>query len=254
MTQLDIVGINTGYFLGYDGRTGKYIRHPLRSVIGNREVEQERLQRLANTIDQIAPDIVGLVEIDQGSIRTGTSPPDGQAETLRSQLTDSQSYEAKTAGKYWNNQLIQHLPIFGSMANGALFQKGTINLHHLNRGWKRLMIEITIDDLSIFICHLPFPPFHRTQRHQLQEIAEIIETREQFLLYGDFNLTDLGELDVLRNTQDATIHSPGPTYPTHQPDRRFDLFITGPNVTTERCELMPVQISDHRGIKVTINV
>jgi endonuclease/exonuclease/phosphatase family metal-dependent hydrolase len=251
MTEtLDILGLNAGYFLGYDGRKQKYLRYPIRSIIGNASVERERLGRLVSYIEAEQPDIVGLVEIDQGSIRTDTR---GQAAFLQEQLAErSASYQATAGFKYRDLELLRHIPVIASMSNGALYRRGDVTEHHLRRGWKRLLTEIEVGDISIFMAHLPFALFPRTQQRQLEEIAQIIGDREKYVLFGDFNIQDTADLDILREQNDADICIPGPTYPTYDPRHPFDLIITGPGLSVQDCTIPDLTISDHLAVMAEI--
>ena len=242
-----IIGINTGYFLGYDGRYEKYLRHPLRSIIGDTAVEHERMDRLAAAIDSHDPDIIGLVEIDQGSIRTRT---DGQAQELAARITED--YRTTSARKYRDHTAINVLPVLGSMANGALYRDGTVQIHRLERGWKRLLLEIRYDGLSVFICHLPLSLFRRTQARQLREIADILQERDRFVLYGDFNIGNHDGLAPLTAEFDISVHRAGPTYPVHQPEHAYDMILAGPGVTVYSCRRIEEEISDHLGIMAEV--
>ncbi|MFB6203485.1 MAG: endonuclease/exonuclease/phosphatase family protein [Candidatus Nanohaloarchaea archaeon] len=251
--KIKVVGLNSGYFLGYNGKKEKYLKNPLRSLIGNRSAERERLDRFIELVEQESPDIVGLVEIDMGSIRTGTE--DGQISFIRSRLEENgNGYRAGSGFKYRDLSILKKVPVVSSMANGVLTDRGEIQFHHLERGWKRLMIEVEREDLSVFIVHLPYYLFDRTKEKQIEQISEIISERDRYVIFGDFNIDGMDELDLLRERNGAEVFSPGDTYPAYDPRNPYDLFITGPGVEMERHEVLDVEISDHLGIKAEIEL
>jgi endonuclease/exonuclease/phosphatase family metal-dependent hydrolase len=253
--KLEIVGLNAGYFLGYDGRKQKYLRHPLRSLIGDREIEEERIENIAEEIRRLEPDIVGLVEIDQGSMRTLTMPGKGQAGYLVEKLKEeSLEYSSCSELKYRDISPVKKIPLVASMSNGVLFQEGEIRKYHIHRGWKRLLLEVKHGDISVFVCHLPYPLFRRTQGRQLEEISEILDGKEKYVLYGDFNIEDHDRLDILREKNNAEIFSPGKTYPTCNPEKTFDIFVTGPGIRMKEHEILETEVSDHRPVRAKIEI
>lgn len=243
MTTATILGLNAGYFLGYTGRLRAYAHHPLRGVIGDRAQEQDGLDRFADLITQHDPDIIGIVETDQGSVRTRT---DGQLNAIMHRLgDDGPGYVASSGLKYRDDPITNRIPVLRHMANAAMVRDGTVRTHRLHRGWKRLLLEVRYAGLSVFIAHLPLAPFRRTQQHQLREIAGMMADRDHAVLYGDLNIHDDGRLAVLRERAGATIHCPDPTYPAYDPQRCLDRVITGPGVTLEDEQVLDTVISDH---------
>ncbi|MDY6768851.1 MAG: endonuclease/exonuclease/phosphatase family protein [Candidatus Nanohaloarchaea archaeon] len=249
---IDILGLNAGYFLGYDGRKQKYVRHPLRSLVGNTAAERGNLDTFLDTIERRDPDVIGLVEVDQGSIRTRT---DGQVAHLQSRLRErGLEYDADAAFKYRDISILERVPLIASMSNGVLFRGGEVRHHHLHRGWKRLLTEIVTDRVSIFLCHLPYPLFGQTRQRQLEEMAEILADRERYVVFGDFNIQEPGELDVVRERAGASVHTPGPTYPVRSPHHRYDVFLTGPGTTLQECGTLDIEISDHLAVHGRVSV
>jgi endonuclease/exonuclease/phosphatase family metal-dependent hydrolase len=253
--EIEILGLNAGYFLGYDGRKQKYLRHPLRSLIGDKKVEEQRMQNLTDKIEGLQPDIIGLVEIDQGSKRTFTEHGEGQTGYLKDELEKKGlKYRSCSELKYRDISPVKKVPLIASMSNGVLFQEGNVRKYHIHRGWKRLLLEVEYSELSVFVCHLPYPLFKRTQDRQLEEISEILDGREKYVLYGDFNIKDHDRLDILRERNDAEVFSPGDTYPECNPEKPFDIFILGPEVRMKEHEILETEISDHKPVRAKIEI
>lgn len=250
---MKVLSLNTGYFLGYDGRKQKYLRYPWRGVIGSKKVEEQKLQNLADRIEESEPDLIGLIEVDQGSIRTFT---DGQLSYLVKELSSrGLDYRKKAGFKYRDNAILRNLPVIRGMCNGFLYKDGfDVEVHRLENGWKRTVLEARKGDLSVFLCHLPLTFFKDTQQHQLEAISELAAERDKFVICGDFNIDEISDLDILKNKNNAEIHSPGKTYPLYNPRGRYDLFILGPELRMKDIEIPDLDISDHLAVRSILDI
>lgn len=114
---------------------------------------------LGNIIDFMKieePDIVGLIEVDIGSVRSGRV---NQADAIASALGHYSCYECK----YGEESVNQYLPILRKQANAFLARPGVAGkrFHYFDTGIKRLIIELELDDVSIFLVHLSLKYRHR---------------------------------------------------------------------------------------------
>jgi endonuclease/exonuclease/phosphatase family metal-dependent hydrolase len=82
-----------------------------------------------------------------------------------------------------------------------------------------------------------------------------VDQRERVVVCGDFNAYNgLEELEMLAAECGLDLHNPGETVPPRPLDgvvtetRTLDLFLTSPEIEVTRCDVIPVQISDHRPI------
>lgn len=236
-----LLAFNAGYFLQLR-RIRDYVLHPQRPVIGSAAAESAALQQVVDLIQEEEPDVVSLLEVDQGSIRTRT---DGQTAYIADALNaNGRSYTWQSDLKYDPTTLRARLPIWRHMSNGALAQDtADIHAHYLGNGFKQLVHEIRYDGISVFAVHMPIVPWSR--RRQISALADLVQDREQVVVCGDFNcyrgttevqpLTDIG-------LEPAT---PGPSYPGTTPRFPLDFFLHSPDLTVDRCDTVSLTVSDH---------
>jgi len=110
------------------------------------------LRRTSRHLDQIViflkslkPDIVGLVEVDKGSFRSGRA---NQAEIIAAELGHYHCHEIKYSG----SSLARRLPLISKQANAFLTRRriSSRNFHYFRKGLKRLVIELELEDINIF--------------------------------------------------------------------------------------------------------
>jgi endonuclease/exonuclease/phosphatase family metal-dependent hydrolase len=248
-----VLSVNAGYLLDYDGSLSGYALRPHRAMVGSEAAERRAIDRLVDVIADERPDLVVLLEVDQGSFRTAT---DGQVATVADALDErGLAYRARADTKYGDG-LVAGLPVLGHLSNGVLIRDGlaaTIEVHLLDKGPKRLVTEVRVGDVSVFGVHLAMSS--RGRRAQLSELAAIVTERERVVVAGDFNAYDgLDEVEDILGGVGLVLHDPGDTVPKRPLDRivtetrTLDLFLVSPNVTVTRCGVIPVQVSDHRPV------
>ena len=101
--------------------------HGARYLIGN----TKNVTAIANFIDSESPDIVGLIEVDTGSIRTRQT---NQAQFIADVLGHYTAYECK----YAKHSINQYLPIVRKQSN-AFLAEDTVHgerFHYFNKGVK----------------------------------------------------------------------------------------------------------------------
>ena len=126
-------------------------------------------------------DIVGLIEVDTGSIRSGMV---NQAEFIADSLGHYSIYECKYGAASFNNRL----PIVRKQANAFLAAPRVHGerFHYFDSGIKRLIIELEMDDVCVFLVHLSLKYRHR--QYQLRYLHELIEKSvKPVIVAGDFN-------------------------------------------------------------------
>ncbi|MFP8888646.1 endonuclease/exonuclease/phosphatase family protein [Natrialbaceae archaeon A-CW2] len=253
---MKILTCNAGYLLGYQNIFMGYVPPPVASVVGDSKIEQQKLEELAALIRREQPDVVSLLEVDQGSHRTCTS---GQCRTLLDVLeSQGLSYRSEVANKYGNGGLVDSLPFFGHLGNAVLTQavEGT-ETHYLSAGQKRLVLEVELDPTTVlFVVHLSLGA--RSRRKQLTQLTSLLAERadgRDVIVTGDFNTFDqANELDTFSDRAGLELRIPGETIPPRPLDslllesRSLDLFFCSPSIDIERCTVLDDQISDHRPI------
>ena len=248
---MKIFSCNAGYLLDYDGAYRGYMLSPHRGLVGSGRAEQRAIERLVNVIADEAPDVVGLIEVDQGSIRTRT---DGQVTRLADELERRGLVYTPYAESKYGNGVLDAVPILRYLSNGVLVAGDhETTVHYLDTGPKRLVIEVSLPELDVFNTHLAMSG--RARRRQLRELADLVGERERAILSGDFNAYN--GFDEIRDAFEGTemeLHDPGATVPPRPLDsvvldtRSLDFFLSSPEIRVTRCETLDVQVSDHRPV------
>ena len=207
-------------------------------VLGSRSV----LPELTTFIKSVDPDIVGLIEVDTGSIR---SRKVNQAEKIASDLSMNSSYETK----YGSKSLNQLLPIVRKQGNAfmAAARVHGETFHYFDTGIKRLIIELEMREFAVFLVHLSLKYRHR--HLQLRHLYDLIEkTKKPVIVAGDFN-TFWGENEIYLFKRAARLTSANvdciPTYPSRAPRKELDFILFQEGIKVTNFEVPRVRYSDH---------
>lgn len=203
------------------------------------------LPQIARFIREIDPDVVGLVEIDTGSYRSGRQ---NQAEILAGELGHYHSYRMKYREE-GGLGLGRRLPVLNKQANAFLTRDAIRRetFHEFTGGFKRLVIELELENVRLFLVHLALG--FRARHGQLEELHELIGRSDKpCIVAGDFN-SFFGPRE-LRLFLTATGLASGnethlPTYPSWRPRRELDFVCHSPQITLRRFTIPPVTLSDH---------
>ncbi len=200
------------------------------------------LPQFSRFIAACRPDVVGLVEVDMGSYRTGRR---NQAEVLASSLGHYHAFQIKYAEK----GLFQRLPVLNKQANAFLTRDAiqNLNFHYFDRGLKRLVIELELDFVDMFLVHLAIG--FRTRHRQLADLHDLVRmSGKPCVVAGDFNVF-AGEREVrlFLNATGLLSANAGhrPTYPSWAPRREIDFVMYSPSLCLKRFRMPRVRLSDH---------
>ena len=207
-------------------------------VLGNQSV----LPEIAKFIKSVDPDIVGLIEVDTGSIRSRNV---NQAEKLAGDLGMNTSYETKYGEKSFN-QLLPIVRMQGNAFMAASRMHGE-TFHYFDTGIKRLIIELEMQDYAIFLVHLSLKYRHR--HLQLRRLYDLIqETKKPVVVAGDFN-TFWGENEIYLFMKAAGLRSANvdslPTYPSRAPRKELDFILYQDGIEVTSFEIPNIRLSDH---------
>ena len=207
-------------------------------VFGNQAV----LPEITRFIKSVDPDVVGLIEVDTGSIRSRSV---NQAEKIAADLGMNSSYETKYGEKSFN----QILPIVRKQGNAFMAAPRVHGerFHYFDTGIKRLIIELEMDDFAIFLVHLSLKYRHR--HLQLRRLYYLIqETKKPVVVAGDFN-TFWGVNEIYLFMKAAGLTSANaeglPTYPSRSPRKELDFVLYQDGIKVTRFEVPNVRHSDH---------
>ena len=207
-------------------------------VLGNQSV----LPDITNFIKAVDPDIVGLIEVDTGSIRSRMV---NQAEKIASDLGMNTSYETK----YGEKSINQILPIVRKQGNAFMAAQRVHGekFHYFDTGIKRLIIELEMKEFAVFLVHLSLKYRHR--HLQLRHLHDLIEkTEKPVIVAGDFN-TFWGENEIYLFMRAAGLTSANiervPTYPGRAPRKELDFVLYQEGIEVTKFEIPDVKLSDH---------
>jgi endonuclease/exonuclease/phosphatase family metal-dependent hydrolase len=207
-------------------------------VLGNQSV----LPEITRFIRDVDPDIVGLIEVDTGSIRSRMV---NQAEKIAADLRMNTSYETK----YGSRSINQMLPIVRKQGNAFMAAQRVHGekFHYFDTGIKRLIIELEMEDFAVFLVHLSLKYRHR--HLQLRRLHDLIEATEKpVIVAGDFN-TFWGENEIYLFMRAAGLKSANveglPTYPSRSPRKELDWVLHQEGIRVNSFEIPDVRLSDH---------
>jgi endonuclease/exonuclease/phosphatase family metal-dependent hydrolase len=207
-------------------------------VLGNQNVLPE-ITRFVRSVD---PDIVGLIEVDTGSIRSRMI---NQAESIAASLGMNTSYETK----YGERSINHMLPIVRKQGNAFLAAERVHGekFHYFDTGIKRLIIELEMQHFAVFLVHLSLKYRHR--HLQLRRLYDLIDATEKpVIVAGDFN-TFWGENEIYLFMKAAGLRSANsnglPTYPSRAPRRELDFILYQDGITVTDFRIPAVRLSDH---------
>jgi endonuclease/exonuclease/phosphatase family metal-dependent hydrolase len=189
------------------------------------------------------PDIVGLIEVDTGSVRTAMV---NQAEHIATQLGHYSTYECK----YGASSINQFVPIVRKQANAFLSAPSVTGerFHYFDTGIKRLIIELELEDLCVFLVHLSLK--FRQRQYQLRSLHDLImQSRKPVIVAGDFN-TFWGTHEIylfMRATGLKSANAAGlPSFPSRVPRIELDFILVSAGIEVTQFRVPDVRFSDHR--------
>lgn len=223
------VGINTR-------RPHQYVTHSWKHLLPHN-------QRLSN-LDKVAEllhhaDIVGLQEVDAGSIR--------------SNYINMVEYLAlKARFPYWYHQVNRNLGRFAQHSNGLLSRYHPVEIHNiplpaLIPGRNAILARYGQRDMSlaVVILHLSLSP--RARLRQLSCISERINEYKHVILMGDMNCKPgskemrlLFRRTNLREPIEETL-----TFPSWRPQHSIDHILVTPELKVNKVEAISQSYSDH---------
>ena len=207
------------------------------------------LHRTARQLDQItafikvmAPDIVGLLEVDAGSYRSGRH---NQAALMAETLGHYHVYHSK----YMIRSLARRLPVMGKQVNAFLCRDAihARRFHFFRKGVKRLVIELELRQLVIFLVHLSLG--YRARHDQLSDLYALVKTAQKpCIVAGDFNAF-WGDREIqLFLAATGLVNAcakPRPSFPSWKPRRQLDFILHSADIQTTDFFMPQVTFSDH---------
>ena len=230
------------YNIRYATGTGPAFHLPVPGA-GYLRSSRQVLERITDFIRERDPDVVGLIEVDTGSIRSGMI---NQAEFIASQLSHYSTYQCK----YGEDSLNQYMPIVRKQANAFLAAPRVEGerFHYFETGIKRLIIELELEDVAVFLVHLSLKFRHR--HDQLRHLHELVKRASKpVIVAGDFN-TFWGDHEIFLFMEASGLKSANrlglPSYPSRNPRKELDFVLYSNGIEVTQFDVPDVRFSDHR--------
>lgn len=229
-------GISTSHFHQYVTRSWKHVLPD-----SERFVNLESIARLVSAFD-----IVGLQEVDPGSLRSG--------------FVNQTEYLALKAGfPYWHHQTNRRIGKFARQSIGILsrFRPTLLTEHKLpgripGRGALRVEFGTRGTQLVLLIIHLALG--RRARLQQLKFISELISDDPNVIVMGDLNCRSRSpEMDQLLD--DTGLCEPIHdllTFPSWRPSRNIDHILVSPSLSVERVSVLNYPFSDHLPVAMDV--
>ncbi len=230
------------YNMRYATGTGATFNLPMPGA-GYLRDTKVRFHRLCRYLRSLNPDILALVEVDSGSLRSGRI---NQAEAIAEALG---SHGARWECKYAPRSFLTRLPVVRKQANAFITRGGLgqVHFHYFETGVKRLLIELEFEGIRIFLVHLSLKYRHR--HYQLSDLYDLVKASPKpVVVAGDFN-TLWGDYEIKlfsAATRLMTANTTGePTYPSLRPRKQLDFILASPEIEIRDFRIPRVRYSDH---------
>lgn len=200
------------------------------------------LECIVSFIESVKPDIIGLVEIDSGSFR---SEQVCQAEAIARQL----GYNFVVETKYGDRSMAHRVPVLNKQGNAVLAKLAITQhqFHYFSEGFKRLVIEVQLPEVTVFLVHLSLA--FRQRQYQLERLHRLIQgVAGPVIVAGDFNiLWGNRELELFLSATGLTnANDRGqPSHPSRAPKRQLDFILHSADLEVTGFSIPKVQFSDH---------
>jgi endonuclease/exonuclease/phosphatase family metal-dependent hydrolase len=210
--------------------------------VGYLSADKTQLNKLIEFIRGSSSDIVGLIEVDTGSVRSGGL---NQVQKISQALGYDSSYQVK----YGDASINKLLPIIRMQGNALLASSEIHNerFHYFDAGIKKLVIELELEDCAVFLVHLSLKYRHR--QVQMRHLYDLVKASDKpVIVAGDFN-TLWGDDEIFLFMKATGLQSANeqnlPSYPSQAPRREFDYILYGSDIRMNNFEIPNVTLSDH---------
>ena len=220
-------------------------------------------KNMIKELKKLKPDILALVEVDTGSIRSEFKD---EAKDISKKIGLKNVIEkVKYPVTGWLS-LFHYVPILDKQANALVsrYKLKNIKYHVFHEGTKRMVIEATINfkkqKVTLLLAHLALGG--KTRKKQINELIKIVnKINNPVILMGDFNTFE-GDKEIkslLKKTHlkdkmcldKKDVHL---TEPSCAPIRRLDYILTSPKLKVHNYQILKFPFSDHLPLMVDFEV
>ncbi|MDT8409448.1 MAG: endonuclease/exonuclease/phosphatase family protein [Wenzhouxiangellaceae bacterium] len=226
-------------------RYRQYVTRSWRQVLPNN-------QRVTN-LDAISElvsgyDIVGLQEVDCGSLRSG--------------FVNQAKYLATHAGfPWWTHQANRKVGVIAHAGNGVLsrFTPSRVDEHRLPGaipGRGALMMKFGEGENALWIVVLHLALGRRARMQQLSYVAHLVAQHKNVIIMGDLNAVPNSH-EVEKFCEHAGVALPAAppnTFPSWEPRRAIDHIMISPSIEVLEVAALDSQLSDHLALTTRIRL
>lgn len=224
-------------------RPRHYLTHSWRHVLPHSQ-RMTNLDRIAQMVTDF--DIVGLQEVDAGSLRSG--------------FINQTEYLADKAGfPFWFHQVNRNIGRLAQHSNGLLSRYCPVELRELRLpglipGRGAIFARYGRSDAPLVVVMLHLALGRHARIRQLDMIGELINDYPHAILMGDMNCRPGSkEMDILfRHTNLREPLEEVLTFPSWRPRFHIDHILTTPGLHVIEARALKYSFSDHLPIAVEI--
>lgn len=207
----------------------------------------QRMENLAHIGEMLANyDLVGLQEVDAGSLRSGF-------------INQTEYIAHRASFPFWYHQTTRRMGVFAQHSNGFLsrYRPAEVDDHKLpgaipGRGALFVRFGGTGESLVIVILHLALG--RRSRGRQLDYISEVASAFRHVIIMGDMNCRS-DSPEMRRLLASGNLCEPAHnlyTFPSWRPERNIDHILVSPSLTVERVRVLHHTYSDHLPIAMDV--
>jgi endonuclease/exonuclease/phosphatase family metal-dependent hydrolase len=204
---------------------------------------RRNLNKISRFINSQHADIIGLIEVDTGSFRSSSI---NQAARISKYLNKF----CHVSTKYGDRLSGRLIPILRKQGNAILTKDSTSSgiYHYFPSGFKKLIIELALDEFRFFLLHLSLSK--RVRGIQLKHIANLLASNKNrpVIIAGDFN-TFSGTKELKAIQKELHLINPNvdniPTFPSWEPKHQLDFILCSKDIKIKKFKIPDVKLSDH---------
>lgn len=222
-----------------------YLTHSWKHLLPHGE-RIENLNRIGQLINEY--DVVGLQEVDSGSLRSGF-------------INQTEYLATRARFPFWYDQTNRNLGKIAQHSIGLLSRYPTADIveHKLpgfipGRGALVVRFKTEGEPLILVILHLALS--RRTRMKQLEFVGELVQDYSNVILMGDLNCQpDSQEMDwLMENTNLVEPLQALPTFPSWRPFKNIDHILVSSSLFVEEVKVLNYPLSDHLPLSMTVRL
>jgi endonuclease/exonuclease/phosphatase family metal-dependent hydrolase len=224
-------------------RFREYLTQGWRHVLPHPE-SRENLDRIAGVVRDF--DVVGLQEVDAGSLRSG--------------FVNQTEYLAHRAGfPFWYHQTNRDLGRLGQHSNGLLtrFRPTAVVEHKLPGripGRGVLLVRFGRGDAALVLLILHLSLGRRARLDQIAYLRDLLAGYDHAIVMGDLNCT-ARSAEVRRLLEGGVLRAPGEdikTFPSWRPSLGLDHILVTPSLRIRAVDALGHRYSDHLPVAMDV--